>query len=134
MMERVTGVELDKQVSSGDKEFIIDEFINFASEKLGLGENMPNITISHDSNEAVDMKSFGKYTPGDGKILVVAANRNTADILRTLGHEMVHFKQYEEGRLKPNSGEDGTEFENEANSVAGVLMREFGRNNPKIFE
>jgi hypothetical protein len=32
------------------------------------------------------------------------------------------------------NGKDGSETENEANAMAGVLMREFGRENPEIFE
>jgi hypothetical protein len=32
------------------------------------------------------------------------------------------------------NGEDGSDTENEANAMAGVIMREFGRENPEIFE
>ena len=39
-----------------------------------------------------------------------------------------------EGKLNNNSGETGSDEENEANSLAGVIMREYGRNNPKIYK
>jgi hypothetical protein len=57
-----------------------------------------------------------------------------ADILRTIAHEMVHHMQNQDGRLEPTSGEDGSPEENEAHSLAGVIMRQFGRNNPQIYE
>lgn len=116
------------------RESIIKEFVNFANKHLGLEEKQPNITISQDPKEAVEMRSFGLYTPHSGEIRVVATNRNLADVLRTLAHEMVHFKQHCEDRLDVNSGGDGSDIENEANAEAAVMMRQFGRNNPIIFE
>ena len=117
-----------------DKQVIIDEFIQYTNGHLGLDNDTPDVTISQDPNEAAEMFSFGKFTPHDGKILIVATNRNLADVLRTLAHEMVHFKQHIEDRLDNNSGGDGSEIENEANAEAAVIMRQFGRNNPKIYE
>jgi hypothetical protein len=72
--------------------------------------------------------------PSEQKIIAVVNNRNMADILRTVAHEMVHHMQNLDNRLTPKSGEDGSPDENEANSLAGVIMREFGRNNPHIYE
>ena len=43
-------------------------------------------------------------------------------------------QQKEEDRLYDGAGEDGTDIENEANSVAGVMIREFGRENPELYE
>jgi hypothetical protein len=61
-------------------------------------------------------------------------NRNVADILRTLAHELVHRKQDEEGKIDYNSGETGSEVENEANAMAGVLLRDFGKTHENIYE
>jgi Zn-dependent peptidase ImmA (M78 family) len=72
--------------------------------------------------------------PQNKTIRVVGANRNLADILRTLAHELTHYKQLIENRIKPNSGKTGSTEENEANAMAGELLREFGRANPVIFE
>lgn len=116
------------------KQSIINEFIDFSNQHLGLSDEKPNVVISDDPTEASKMFSFGKYTPSTGEIRVVGVNRNLADILRTLAHEMVHFKQHNENRLEQNSGDDGTDIENEANSEAAIIMRQFGRNNPIIFE
>ena len=66
------------------------------------------------------------------------ANRNLADALRTLAHELVHYKQKQEGRLELNnadkSGADGSSIENEANAVAGVILRKYGKLNPDIYQ
>ena len=40
---------------------------------------------------------------------------------------MVHQKQNELGLLEADSGETGSDIENEANACAGILMRNFGR-------
>jgi hypothetical protein len=47
---------------------------------------------------------------------------------------MVHHKQNEEGRLKPDSGNTGSDIENEANAQAGILLREYGQHNEVIYE
>jgi Zn-dependent peptidase ImmA (M78 family) len=135
MMQRVNRIKLNEEIlPEKNREAVIDEFVNYVDEKLDFGGDKPNVIVSYDEQEAKGMRSFGKYTPSDGEIRVVAAKRNLADILRTLAHELVHYKQNQEGKLDPNSGNDGTQQENEANSVAGVLMREFGKKNPIIFE
>lgn len=135
MMNKVNKITLNEEVlPENKKNTVIEEFMNFADNKLGLEGDLPEVTISYDPKEASGMKSFGIYTPSENTLRVVAANRNLADVLRTLAHEFVHHKQRKEGKLNPNSNEDGSEVENEANAQAGVLMREFGRENPIIFE
>lgn len=125
------GVLAEAVLEKKQKEEIIYEFIDFVKEKIELPD-IPNIDISYNEKDAQDMKSFGLYT-GDN-LLVVAANRNLADILRTIAHELVHHKQGIEGRIKPNSNETGSDIENEANALAGVLMRDFAQIKPIIFE
>ena len=116
------------------KNELIQQFIDFACEYLGIDSKDLNIEISYDPTEAAKMASFGINTPRTGVNRVVAANRNLADVLRTLGHELVHEKQKIEGRLHVGAGDDGTEIENEANAEAAVIMRKFGKANPIIFE
>ena len=114
------------------KDEVIKKFVQEVSEYLGVSGD--KIEISYDPKEAQEMASFGKHTPADGIIRVVAANRNLADVLRTLAHELIHRKQEEEGRLYHGAGDTGTEVENEANAQAAVIMRRFGKANPIIFE
>tara|TARA_B100000900_G_scaffold62750_1_gene48273 strand:+ start:1317 stop:3068 length:1752 start_codon:yes stop_codon:yes gene_type:complete len=111
---------------------IINRFMDFATDYLSI--DRPKIKLINQEGYTQEYKSFGGYLPSEEKIFVVVRNRNMADILRTLAHEMVHHMQNLDGRLTPTSGEDGSPDENEANSLAAVLMRKFGRENPDIYE
>jgi hypothetical protein len=135
LMKRVGKLSLNEEVLPREKRNeIINDFVKFVDGKIDFNGDIPNMRISYDDNDAREMKSYGRYIPETNEIFVVAANRALADILRTIAHELIHQKQKEEGRLKPNSGETGSDEENEANALAGVLMREFGKINPTIFE
>lgn len=112
---------------------IINDFVSFTSKELGLKE-VPKVEFSDSKQEALNNRSFGYYHPGENRIMVNTGGRHIADVLRTLGHELVHHKQNEDGILHSKAGETGSTFENEANSVAGVLLRNYGRSNPKIYE
>jgi len=112
----------------------ISEFIKYAAKNLGL-QNLPSsLTLSYDNDQAKERRSFGYFDPNSKKIWVYVKNRNMADILRTLAHELVHRKQEEDGRLDINSGKTGSPIEDEANSKAGVLLRNFGKINNRIYE
>ena len=78
--------------------------------------------------------SFGMYVNETNTIELAISDRHPVDILRTLAHELVHCKQREDNRLKPDSGETGSDEENEANAVAGVIMRNFDDANPEVFD
>ena len=133
MMKRVNKIN-EEVLSQEERNEITNKFVDFADNELDLKGNHPKINLSYDEKIAQDMKSFGRFIPETDEILVVASNRGIADILRTVAHEMVHHKQRIENKLNPNSGETGSPEENEANALAGALMRDFGKNNPIIFE
>ena len=112
----------------------IGEFIKYSIKNLELQSPPSNLTLSYDNNKAKEKRSFGYFDPSSKKIWVYVKNRNMADILRTLAHELVHRKQEEDGRLNPTSGETGSPIEDEANAMAGVLLRNFGKINNGIYE
>ena len=112
---------------------IIEEFIDFAEKFLEL-QSLPKIKFVNDRKWATTLHSFGRYRDEKKDITVYLKDRNLADILRTLGHEMVHHKQNELGLMHPNSGKTGSDIENQANSVAGVMMRNFGKTHEDIYE
>lgn len=112
---------------------IATDFVKYANESLKI-DQLPRIFFVNDNKWTKQMRSFGQYNPEKKEILVYIKNRNMADVLRTLCHEMVHHKQNEEGRLEPDSGKTGSEIENEANAQAGVLLREYGKLNDMIYE
>ena len=121
---------LEKKINSN----VIKEFIKFAVKELGMTRMPEGLTLSYNTDTAKSRRSFGTFDPNDGKIWLYVKNRNMADILRTLAHELVHRKQDEDGRIDYTSGNTGSEIENEANAQAGILLRKFGKNNKNIYE
>lgn len=120
-------------MTDSQKILTIEDFVEYASNRLGLNK-VPQIKFVTDRDWAVKRRSFGQYDPNDSTLVVYIGNRNTADILRTLGHELIHHKQNEAGRLENGSGKTGSEIENEANALAGILMRDYGKMNDTIYE
>lgn len=112
----------------------IKTFLAFAAEELKLEKIPSGLTLSYNNTKAKTEHSFGHFDPTVDKIWLYVGNRNMADILRTLAHELVHLKQNEEGRIKADSGETGSDIENEANAKAGVLLRNFGKIHNEIYE
>lgn len=112
---------------------LVKDFISLVKNELNL-DKLPKIILSNDSEEANNMRSWGGYRPFNKSIRVIIAGRHAADIFRTLAHELVHYKQDLEGRLKPDSGKTGSEDENEANSRAAIIMRKFAEQKPNLFE
>jgi hypothetical protein len=57
------------------------------------------------------------------------------DILRTLAHELTHYRQHERlGKKMPDdAGRTGSPYENEANAEAGIIMRHFQNRYPEFF-
>ena len=112
---------------------LVDKFIQYCMDELKLTEK-PQITFSEDTNETKDKCSFGYFVPSENVIWVYSKDRNMADIFRTLAHELVHRKQDEDGHINYESGNTGSEIENEANAMAGVLLRNFGKQHNDIYD
>ena len=106
-------------------------FLALAKNELGI-EKLPKIIWILDSDNT-GQTSFGGFVLKTQAIRIVLKNRHPNDIMRTLAHELVHYKQWTENRLDATSGDDGSAEENEANAKAGVIMRQFNRDNPDSF-
>ncbi len=120
-------------MTNQQRQEIVLDFVEFAKNKLDI-KQLPKIQFVNDRKWAVKRQSFGQYNSQDKALQVYIGNRNLADVLRTLGHELVHHRQNELGMIKPGSGDTGSEIENQANSLAGVMMRDYGRVNDLIYE
>ena len=109
----------------------IAAFVLYATKELGI-VNRPSMFIKEPSD---NMTSLGSYDPKENKLVVVVKGRLLADILRTIAHELVHVKQMEDGKItNPEiDGATGSPIENEANAVAGTLMRNYAKIDKKIF-
>ena len=106
---------------------VVIKFVNHCKDKLEL-PNIPTITLV----DRIGGKTFGQYNTVKKDIAVQLADRHIVDVLRTLAHELVHHKQR---HLHSNlDGSDGSDHENQANALAGKLMRQFGKRYPKLYE
>ena len=106
---------------------VVIKFVNHCKDKLEL-PNIPTITLV----DRIGGKTFGQYDTVKKDIAVQLADRHIVDVLRTLAHELVHHKQR---HLHSNlDGSDGSDHENQANALAGKLMRQFGKRYPKLYE
>jgi hypothetical protein len=119
---------------SETKQQSIQHFVEFATKRLKLKEQ-PKISLVGGREFAEVKTSLGGFDPISKEIYVATEGRLTADILRTLAHEMVHRKQDELGLVRNpvQDGADGSPIENQAHAVAGILMREYGRINKQIY-
>jgi hypothetical protein len=108
---------------------IIEDFIKFSKNYLKLKWPVNiNFTDSRDSG----ITTAG-YNPNDKSSIIYIKSRAVVDILRSIAHELVHQKQHEEGELTNDSGKTGSPHENQANSIAGILMREYQKDHPEIY-
>lgn len=129
----LTTKDLSKDLNENVNKNIVDNFVRFASNFLDL-ENIPEIEFKEKALVNGIQPSFGGYMPNTNSIVTDPSGRHIIDILRTLGHELVHAKQNEFKPLTPEDGATGSPFENEANAIAGILMRLFAKQNPEIFQ
>lgn len=108
-------------------------FLRLCKDEIGL-DVLPKIIWVTDDRLRGSTPTFGRFMNHDQVIYVDIMNRHPLDVMRTLAHELTHYKQWLDGRLHPGSGETGSEQENQAHAVAGIVMRHFDRANPDAFD
>ena len=126
---------LNEEMTRKEFDGHLKSFMKFTADKLGF-EELPEV-IYKEPDDHGEQPSFGGYSPGDKKMVVMTKNRHPMDIFRTVAHELVHHKQNLDGRLGKDikqEGSTGSDIENEANSEAGKVMRWFGKANPHLFQ
>ncbi len=109
---------------------MISQLLKLCKQELEIDE-LPEIKLISDvpSLKSGEKMSFGEF---DGSsIKVITTDRHPIDVCRTLAHELVHWKQQIEGHEM--DGADGSDTENAANSIAGIIMRKFGETYPECF-
>jgi len=111
---------------------IISDFVNFAKDFLKIDDDV-KIALAYERTP--DLKTTAYYDL-NGLVKVYVKDRAIVDIMRSIAHELVHHKQNLEGRIQDTAkdGDDGSEIENEANSIAGVLIRKYGKIKPEIYQ
>ena len=111
----------------------LTEFVKFVKGELKL-KSTPKVVVQ---NGRKDLKTTANYdyTKSEKIIKVNAKNRMLVDVMRSVAHELVHHKQYEEGRLNgPKPPDIGGEIEDEANAKAGQFIKMFAQKDPTIYD
>ena len=110
----------------------LKHFVSFCKKELEI-QSLPKISLVKDKSFVEMRRSFGEYNPGEMTVKVFITGRNLADVCRSLAHELVHHRQQELNLIYSDAGETGTEIENDANAIAGIIMREYGKLNLSVY-
>lgn len=111
---------------------ILIEFVKFVKDELKL-KKVPEIRVESNRNHIKTTANYN-YTLPEKIIRIYGKDRALVDIMRSLSHELQHHKQWEDGRLKVKPADIGSEEENEANAVAGIMIKKFALKNPNIYD
>jgi predicted chitinase/pyrimidine deaminase RibD-like protein len=119
---------------TGSDNNLVHEFIQHTATELGI-DPLPEIHLHTDPSWSTSNHSFGRYDPDTHTLNVSMPNRHILDVLRTVAHELVHCSQNQQhGHLPDDAGETGSEWENDANARAGIIMRDWANTHPEHFE
>jgi len=100
----------------------VQKFVSFATKHLKL-RGQPHIRfVGSDEDEK---QAFG-HSRGK-EVVVRVTNRHPIDVMRTLAHELTHFRQ-------GNSKASDQSREDNANAIAGRIMRDYDTKYPKTFK
>ena len=111
-------------------ELVVKDFMRFTKMKLNIRNDIP-VELIYDLEFSRKYSSFACIMTDSKQIYVSVINRHPVDILRSLAHEMVHYKQMIDGQNI--QGHTGSRHENEANAKAGVVLRDYGKMHPELF-
>lgn len=114
-------------VEQYEKQGRIDDFVTFAAQKLGLA--VPKVTLLQEREPEMTTAS---YNLKNGEIKVYVKGRASFDICRSIAHEMVHAAQHKQ--TDDLDGSTGSPHENEANALAGQIVRMYGKLHNDFYE
>ena len=115
-----------------DKERLV-EFVKFVKNELGI-KITPTIKLLNGRGELKTTAHYN-YSSPEKIIKVNAKNRHIVDVMRSVAHEMVHHRQFEQGRLDgPKQPDIGGDIEDEANSLAGQYIKLFSKKDSTIYD
>ena len=115
-----------------DKKDKLNRFVKFVKNQLEL-DTVPVISIQN-HRENIKTTANYDYTKDEKIIKVCSKGRALVDVMRSIAHEMVHHKQFEQGRLKVQPPDIGGEIEDEANAKAGQYIKMFAKEDQTIYD
>jgi Zn-dependent peptidase ImmA (M78 family) len=110
----------------------LTEFIKFVKGELNL-KSTPKVIVQNGRKNLKTTANYD-YTQSEKVIKVNAKNRMLVDVMRSVAHELVHHKQYEDGRLEVRPPDIGGEIEDEANAKAGQFIKMFAKRDETLYD
>lgn len=111
----------------------LNEFVKFVKGELKI-KDLPTIVIKN-NREGLKTTANYDYTKENKVVKVCSKNRAVVDVMRSLAHELVHHKQWEDGRLDgPKPPDIGGEIEDEANAKAGQFIKMYVKMDETIYD
>jgi len=140
-ISRIKGImgivsEGESQFDSSEKK-TIDDFVDFVKKELNINNDV-EVKLQNDK-DGIKTTAVYKYKDGedekfeDSEIRVFTLGRALVDVLRSIAHELVHHMQNEKGELEGKVSNVGGPIEDEANSVAGEMIKKYGLKDPEIY-
>lgn len=126
-------VEFDFKCDKNIK-IMVYKFISFISKKLEIKTEF-HIYFTKD-RKTNGIPTLALFNIPESKIMVYVKNRNVADVLRSVAHELVHKEQLDNGKFVYGDmiQDVGGDIEDEANAVAGAIIKEFSYSNSDVYE
>lgn len=110
----------------------LKDFIKFIKDDLGL-KSAPTVVLQN-GRKGLKTTANYDYTKDEKVVRINGKNRMLVDIMRSIAHEFVHHRQFEQGRLEVKPPDIGGEIEDEANAVAGQLIKKFAQQDQTIYD
>lgn len=122
--------QVTETIEPADFKKILQVFLPVAKKIIEL-DKLPKIILKKTLTHG-DQPTMGRFNDQTYSLELAIANRQPVDALRTLAHELVHAKQHREHiELDPTTG---SKDENQANMIAGIVMREFNLAYPEYLK
>jgi Zn-dependent peptidase ImmA (M78 family) len=110
----------------------LKDFIKFIKDDLGL-KSAPTVILQNGRKTLKTTANYD-YTKDEKVVRINGKNRMLVDIMRSVAHEFVHHRQFEQGRLDVKPPDIGGEIEDEANAVAGQLIKKYAQKDQTIYD
>ena len=125
--------QVDESADPDQLKKILHRFYKSCVGKLEL-KNPPQLRLETTPDWSRENGSFGQYESETNTLILATYGRHVLDILRTMAHEMTHRQQDEREPLPIDAGETGSPWEDQANAMAGRIMRDWAEEQPEMFD
>ena len=120
-----------------EKVYLLKNFIKYCISYLDIKSESIQVNLKNGKDKHLQTLASYGYSQDSNEpdnIYIRAGGRHIVDIMRSIAHEIVHKRQNERNELTDDSGHTGSAQENEANSLAGVIMRDYTKLKPEILD